>query len=96
MPPSTKTVTTIRVLSGTFSPTTTSTKIVFSEPALIGNVKKLPDSDVGPPTPAVRKATTSFVGGEVERSKPTSILDSRAFPMFVTVPLSDTVEPTMA
>ena len=84
------------VLSGTFSPITTSIKITFSEPAFIGNVNTSPDSDVGPPMPAVKNAMTSLVGGDVDNSKPTSILDSSAFPTLVMVPFSETVESTMA
>ena len=65
-------------------------------PGPIGNVRTSPDSEVGPPIPAVRKATTSDVGGELETVKPTSMLDSKAFPTFMTVALSANVEPTIA
>ena len=87
---------TMRVLSGTSSPMMMSTKSIFVVPALIGNVSVSPILDVGPPTPAVRKATTSVVGGDVEIVKPTSILDSRALPTLVTEALICCVEPVRA
>ena len=87
---------TIRVLRGTSSPITTSMKISLLVPALIGKVSVSPSSAVGPPTPAVRNATTPVVGGEVDNSNCISIDDSNALPTLVNVPSSRCVEPTIA